>query len=44
MKYYLEPALIVGLGVTRTGCASSFPPLQRARELRHEQAEALEAV
>lgn len=38
------PALIVGVGVTRTECASSFPPLDRARELKHKQAEPLEAV
>lgn len=28
------PAMIVGVGVPRTGCASSFPPLQRVRELK----------
>lgn len=38
------PALIVGVGVTRTECASSFLPLDRARELKHKQAEPLEAV
>lgn len=38
------PALIVRLGVTRTGCASSFPPPQRTRELKHKQAESLKAV
>lgn len=37
-------ALIVGVGVSRTGCAFSFPPLQRAREFKHKQAESLEAM
>lgn len=38
------PVLIVGVGVTRTECASSFPPLDQAREPKHKKAGPLKAV